>query len=215
MISAFLKAKHWQLFLLIFALPVIIYIGWLAGFISDLLSEGHYGTDYLPPEFFSSIITLILLMIIPVFIQYAWFWSMAVGLHNKVPKEARMNLNLFKLFFIIPLVFFILYMFLFVTILGSVEDLEHLEYFEDIDHLGPFLFGFLFFLFFSFFVIFCTFYQYWFIAKTIRTVELQRDVTFGEFVGEFFLVWFYPIGVWILQPRVNQLIEGKIQQKLE
>lgn len=58
----------------------------------------------------------------------------------------------------------------------------------------------------SLFVTFCAFYQYWFIAKTIKTAELQRDVKFSEYVGEFFLVWFYPIGVWILQPTINKLV---------
>jgi hypothetical protein len=33
-------------------------------------------------------------------------------------------------------------------------------------------------------------------------------VKFKDFVGEFFLVWFFPIGVWILQPTINKLEDG-------
>jgi len=49
------------------------------------------------------------------------------------------------------------------------------------------------------------FYSMYFVAKTIKTAELQRKVGFGDFVGEFFLLWFYFIGVWIVQPKVNKL----------
>lgn len=41
-------------------------------------------------------------------------------------------------------------------------------------------------------------------AKTIKTVELQKKVTFSDFAGEFFLLWFSPIGIWILQPKINK-----------
>ncbi|WP_373551080.1 hypothetical protein [Haliscomenobacter sp.] len=49
------------------------------------------------------------------------------------------------------------------------------------------------------------FYCIYHVAKTIKTVELQRKVTFSDFIAEFFLVWFFPIGVWILQPTINKL----------
>jgi len=55
------------------------------------------------------------------------------------------------------------------------------------------------------FSMFCLFYCLYFIAKALKTVELQRPVTFSDYAGEFFLLWFYPVGVWILQPRINQI----------
>ena len=58
-----------------------------------------------------------------------------------------------------------------------------------------------------FFSMFCILYCFYFTAKTIKTAELERKVGFGDFVGEFLLLWFYPIGIWFLQPRVNKLIE--------
>ena len=57
------------------------------------------------------------------------------------------------------------------------------------------------------FSIFCIFYSVYFVAKTFKTVELQREVTFSDFVGEFFMLWFYPIGIWIIQPKINKMIE--------
>jgi hypothetical protein len=57
------------------------------------------------------------------------------------------------------------------------------------------------------FSMFCIFYTIYFVAKTIKTVELKREVKFGDFAGEFFLLWFYPVGVWILQPKLNKMIK--------
>jgi len=57
------------------------------------------------------------------------------------------------------------------------------------------------------FSMFCIFYTLYFVAKTFKTVELQREVKFSDFAGEFFLIWFYPIGIWIIQPKINKFIE--------
>ncbi|WP_101311729.1 hypothetical protein [Labilibaculum manganireducens] len=57
------------------------------------------------------------------------------------------------------------------------------------------------------FSMFCIFYCLYFVAKTFKTVELQREVSFFDFAGEFFMIWFFPIGIWIVQPKVNKMIE--------
>ena len=49
----------------------------------------------------------------------------------------------------------------------------------------------------------------YFVAKTYKTVELQRQVSFSDFAGEFFMIWFYPIGIWIIQPKLNKIIENE------
>jgi hypothetical protein len=40
-------------------------------------------------------------------------------------------------------------------------------------------------------------------------------VKFRDFAGEFFLVWFYPVGVWIIQPKINKMIEVSQQEQLK
>ena len=47
-------------------------------------------------------------------------------------------------------------------------------------------------------------------AKALKTVEWQKPVTFSDFAGEFFLIWFFPIGIWIIQPRINKLFDATI-----
>jgi hypothetical protein len=56
---------------------------------------------------------------------------------------------------------------------------------------------------------FFIFYSLYFIAKELKSVELQKPVTFSDFAGEFFLLWFFPIGIWIIQPRINKIFESK------
>ena len=47
-------------------------------------------------------------------------------------------------------------------------------------------------------------------AKTIKTAEQKRKLDFGDFAGEFFLMWFFMIGVWILQPKINRMSEENL-----
>ena len=44
-------------------------------------------------------------------------------------------------------------------------------------------------------------------AKVNQSAELQKEVRFSDFAGEFFLIWLFPIGVWFVQPKVNKIME--------
>lgn len=56
--------------------------------------------------------------------------------------------------------------------------------------------------------IFCHIYVIYFAAKTIKTAENKTATKFEDFVAEFFLIVFFPIGIWILQPRINRMINA-------
>ena len=53
----------------------------------------------------------------------------------------------------------------------------------------------------------CMFYNMYFVARTIKTAEMNKPVEFSDYIGEFFLMWFYIIGIWIIQPKVNNMKE--------
>ncbi len=57
------------------------------------------------------------------------------------------------------------------------------------------------------FAMFCMFYGLYFNAKALKMVEEQRELSFSEFSIEFFLMWFFPIGIWNIQPRINAIVE--------
>ncbi|MGH2568543.1 MAG: hypothetical protein ACRDGA_09405 [Bacteroidota bacterium] len=53
------------------------------------------------------------------------------------------------------------------------------------------------------------FYVLAFAARNIIMAERQSAVSFFDYSGPFFLLWFFPIGVWFVQPRVNRLVQGR------
>jgi len=55
------------------------------------------------------------------------------------------------------------------------------------------------------FTMYCLFYTIWFIAKCIATIENNSVVGFDNYAGSFFLLWFFPIGVWFVHPKVRKI----------
>jgi len=50
------------------------------------------------------------------------------------------------------------------------------------------------------------FYALLYTANRLTTLEKKQTVSFFDYSGPFFLLWFFPIGVWFIQPRVNRLL---------
>ena len=44
-----------------------------------------------------------------------------------------------------------------------------------------------------------------FVSKSLALAEMQRPLSFYDYAGPFFLLWFFPIGIWFIQPRINRL----------
>ncbi|MDF2456459.1 MAG: hypothetical protein K0R51_2452 [Cytophagaceae bacterium] len=184
MINLFLKAKHWQLFLLTFGIPMILQFAMMV----ILFTSMHSGSQP-DPAYFIAVLPLIMLLFIAVF--FGWFWSIAIGLQSKVPQDVKMKVTKFKIFFFIPLVYMVFFLtFALFSFSGGAPNPSIIFAIVPL-HL---------------FSMFCIFYSLYFVAKTIRTVELQRAVSFSDFAGEFFMIWFYPIGIWIIQPRLNKIV---------
>lgn len=199
MINKFLKAKHWQLFLLMFGVPFILQF-MVMGSIFFQISKGD------DPDATIMINTLTLfpvIMIIYSGLFFGWFWSIAIGLQSMVPEGVKMKVNKFKTFFFIPLIYIVLIS-LFVGFSAS-------GLFVNGNVSGSIVGGILItvVLVLHLFSMFCIFYSLYFVSKTIKTVELKREVNFGDFIGEFFMLWFYPIGIWIVQPKINKMAELK------
>jgi hypothetical protein len=43
------------------------------------------------------------------------------------------------------------------------------------------------------------------IAKNLKSAELHRSPRIGEYLVDFLMMLIFPIGVWILQPRLNRM----------
>jgi hypothetical protein len=58
------------------------------------------------------------------------------------------------------------------------------------------------------FTMYCMFYLIWFIAKAISTIENKKAVRFDNYAGIFFLIWFFPIGIWWIHPKVRKIFSA-------
>jgi len=48
----------------------------------------------------------------------------------------------------------------------------------------------------------------WTSAKAIVLAETHKKQKFDRYIGTFFLLWFFPVGIWLVQPRLNRLVEN-------
>ena len=180
-----LKVKHWQIFMITFGLPIILEI-----ILIPFLIIGNN--------------PMVILKIMPVMMifflggLFVWFWAIAIDLQEKLPDDLKLKVNWFKTFLLIPIIYFVIFFIIIGTIMsGAIQN-----------GTGPNPAIFAMIVPFHLFAMFCIFYCLYFVSKIFKTVELQRKVTFSDFSGEFFLIWFFPVGIWIIQPKINKMVEN-------
>lgn len=138
-------------------------------------------------------------MILYIELLFGWFYALGTNLHKKLPPTATMNLTRFKIFLLIPVVYMLL---ISVFMVGMFSNLFNGG------QPNPAIFTFILPL--HFFSMFCIVYCLYFNAKALKTVEWQKPVTFSDFAGEIFLIWLFPIGIWVIQPRINKLFDTNL-----
>lgn len=173
-----LRLKHWQLFLITWGVPIAINIF-------------SFSRPILMVKLFP------LMMIVFIIGIFGWIWAISTQLHKQLPMEVKLNLRGFKMIFSVPIFYttaitlWMIYQFYFRFPEGSSS-------------IGS-LIGIIAFVHFVSMV--CILLGLRFAAQTMRSVELGRLAKFNEYSTEFLLIWFSPIGFWILQPRLNKLTE--------
>jgi hypothetical protein len=173
-----IKLKHWQLFLLTWGIPLIINI------------YSFFDTSVLFKAF-----PIILGLFI--FGMLGWVWSIGTGLHKKLPEGIKLKLWPFRLFIFIPILYIIF------ILLFSINT----EVFDGPNgsgkQIGITLLPVIVIIHLISMIL--LFLGLRFAAKTLKTIEMGRLAHFTEYSQELFLLWFSPIGIWILQPRLNKL----------
>jgi hypothetical protein len=171
----FLRAKHWQIFLLLVAVFVALEILFSGGLVSGAKSEEDLT---LTIDLIAALTGLSLVCFL------VWLWSLGSFLTSAAPAEFRLKTGFFRFAVIYPGV----YIFVFAALFFSMNP-------KVLAVIIPLhLFG-----------MFCMFYDLYFVAKSLAMAETGSSATFAGYAGAFFLLWFYPIGIWFIQPRVNRL----------
>jgi hypothetical protein len=184
--TKFLTLKHWQLFVLLMGLPLVI----------QFVTIGSVFSDNVP----STLLFLFpVMMIVIIGLFFGWFYSLGTNLHKKLPPTATMSLIRFKIFLFVPVVYlFLISVFTIVMVTNPSTEWQP----------NPAIVAVVIPL--HLLSMFSIFYCLYFIAKALKSVEWQKSVTFSDFVGEFFMIWFYPFGIWMLQPRINKLFDTSV-----
>lgn len=204
----FHKAKHWQIFLLIFGIPFVGFILTVLKLevITNKVMAVGFEVDH-PEEVMKLVIDMftwvLLLSIVASVLVYAWQWSIGVGLQYKLPEQVKIKTTLFKVGIIIQVINVVGMIFFMRSMMAMLSDM--MEYPENISNPGVMLGGFAVLMPLQLASMGFIFYSFYFVAKVFKTVELQREVNFSDFSTEFVLIWFSFIGVWLIQPKVNQI----------
>jgi hypothetical protein len=116
----------------------------------------------------------------------AWLWTLGQFLWSLAPLTLRPSLLRFRFSLLYPSAYIPLFFFLVMT--SDPSEVPIAIIFPL--HL---------------LAMYCMFYNLYFVAKTLKLAEVKKEVSFYDYSGAFFLLWFFPVGIWILQPRVNEL----------
>lgn len=170
-----LRAKSWQIFGLVIGLSAL---GQIIAAISLIRNMQN------PDELLKVPLGFGIVMVLTMCCFLGWYWCIGSFLTSRVATELRLSLRFFRFALVYPAIYILFFMYVF-----QVPNVD------------------LFLLVFPlhFFAMFCLFYLLYFVAKSLVLAETGRPASFNDYAGPFFLIWFFPIGIWFIQPRINRL----------
>ncbi len=177
-----LHLKHWQLIAILIGFPILLSLDSVFE-IMTMLNDS-----------LNSILIPILTFLWFEFYIF-WIYSIGVNLYKKLPSTVYMNINTFRIFVFIPAVYILLMLlYMFRPMDNNTSDFSALLFIAASVPLQFISMGS---------ILYCCY----FIAKALKSVETQKPCNPFEFGGEMLLVFFFPFGVWVIQPRVNKVFE--------
>lgn len=164
-----LKAKHWQIF-------ILLIIGLIIGNI-------NIETNTLLNVAF---------LLTGMFIYMVYPFSVGIELQEYLPKEIKLNSNLFLFN---SFIWFLAYSATMILTDGEGTMVTGIKVLP------------IFYVFYAF-IHFLSFP-----AMTLKSIEMGKRAKFGDYIGDLFMIIFLPIGIWFLQPRIKRVIEINDKQK--
>lgn len=204
----FLGAAHWKVFLATAGIPIIIQI--IAQGASYSINPAINQSTLNPEEVLGFVKVFMLayfgVLIFFLYAQFTWLWQVSTSFQVLLPEGESLNLRIFKMLFTLPLIAMVVMAYAFYNVFEMIQS-------QEFDFVS---FGLIFLMATIMFP--TVLYLMYVPAKTIKSAEAGAKLKFGEFAGEFFLVVFFFIGVFALQPRVNALyakLKGEESSELE
>ncbi len=126
-----------------------------------------------------------------VIVVFGWLYSIGKWANQHLPKDQQKNLVLFTLGFAIPLVYILLLILVYFPTLSPESRPQPPGWMLPMHILS--MIG--------------IFYSIWFSARQYIALQREREVDTTRFSNIFFLMWIFPLGIWIIQPGVNRLYD--------
>lgn len=176
--TRFVRAKHWQIFILF----VVIFA------VGELPAMGSFTSALQSPENSAEVLLLTeIALAVSACCYLLWLWSLGSFLSTVVKPALRLK----KGFFLFTIICSALY---FIASIALIQSLNP----------GKFVL-----LPLSLFGVFCGFANLYFVAEGLKLAETGERASFFACAGPFFLLWFFLIGVWFIQPRINRLYAAR------
>ena len=180
----FLRAKHWQIFLLLFVVPTIVQVAAVGSIPARITSWHDFGIGGF---FFLGMTALYF------FCFLAWFGSMGLFFQSLVNTELRMETQFFRFSLVYPVVYAPI--FLFLVIPGSRVPVDWV--------IVPL----------HLVCMVCLFYLLYFVSKNLVLAETGKPASFYEYAAPLFLLWFSPLACGLSSRGSIGFTEAKTAQR--
>jgi hypothetical protein len=128
-------------------------------------------------------------------VLFAWMFSIGAWSNRHLPESRRRNVIPFGIGLVLPIIYVLMYIFLYIPLLNNGAPSR-----------PP-----LWMLPMHMFSMVGIFYGIWYTARQLKSLQENEDAGFMIFSNTFFLLFIFPIGIWLIQPEVNQLYH-KLEQ---
>lgn len=132
-------------------------------------------------------------------VLFAWMFSIGSWSNRRLPESRRRNLIPFAVGLALPIVYILMYIILYIPLLNNGAPSR-----------PP-----LWLLPMHMFSMVGIFYGIWYTARQFKSLQESEDAGFMIFSNFFFLLFIFPIGLWLIQPNVNQLYNKLDQSSLD
>jgi hypothetical protein len=178
-----LRLKPWPMFTLLFIIPLSLQF--VFTYMPFIPADASY--------FFSRMVNILGLLL-----YTAWLYAACIRLSRHLPEGMSTSTNRFRIALLFPALY---------VLSGFITNLS---YFTGIglgwitDNENRMMTFFKILLIVSALGLFYTMYH---MARLLKTVEYRHSVRVGDFIGDFFQIWFFPFGIWNIQARLNDIVD--------
>ena len=124
-----------------------------------------------------------------ILVLFLWMFSIGAWSNRRLPESRQRALLPFAIALAIPLIYLLMYIFLYIPQLGNGAPSKPPLWLLPMHMLS--MVG--------------IFYGIWYTARSLKSLQENQDADFLIFSSTFFLLFIFPLGLWLIQPSVNQL----------